>query len=134
MNKSTKKIGLLLAMIVTVGGITTPVSARGIGEFQNFKVTYSGAEKYTGEVNKSVTGRKGAVNLSQDTGTAWITVNMRNRDLAFRGGTTVQRGKRATFATPNAQGGFWYKLGMKKTNNTGGGSVTIKGNWSPDEY
>ncbi|MDR1567803.1 MAG: hypothetical protein LBS33_03915 [Streptococcaceae bacterium] len=57
---------------------------------------------------------------------------MKNSEGAFRGGTEVQRGKRAEFATPNAQGGYYYRLGLRKTNNTGGGSVTIKGSWSPD--
>lgn len=55
---------------------------------------------------------------------------MKNSDNVYRGGTTVQRGKRATFTAVNAQVGYKYKLGLRKTNNTGGGKVTIKGSWS----
>lgn len=115
------------------GNICT-VLAREIGEFSNFTVKYSGSEKYTSYVLKEATGRNGVVNLSNDTGTAWITANMRNADGAYRGGTQVQRGKRAEFVTSNAQGSYYYRLGLKKTNNTGGGQVTIKGSWSPDSY
>lgn len=57
---------------------------------------------------------------------------MKNSDGVYRGGCTVQRGKRAVFANTGSAG-YAYKLGLKKTNNTGGGSVTIKGSWSPDE-
>lgn len=55
---------------------------------------------------------------------------MKNSDGAFRGGTNVQRGKRKTFETVNAKVDYKYKLGLRKTNNTGGGKVTIKGSWS----
>lgn len=59
---------------------------------------------------------------------------MRNSEGAYRGGVNLQRGQRLTFETPSAQAGYAYRLGMRKLNNTGGGSVTIKGSWSPDEY
>ncbi|MDR2833330.1 MAG: hypothetical protein LBV67_06425 [Streptococcaceae bacterium] len=131
MNKKIAKV-LLLSSVLLVGA--TSVGARSIGTFSNFSVTYKGGEKFTSYVTKATTGRAGAVNLSNDTGTAWISANMRNSEGAFRGGTNVQRGKRATFNTPNAQGGYWYRLGMRKTNNTGGGTVTIRGSWSPDSY
>lgn len=122
---------LVIATVSSVGAINA--SARQIGEFKNFRVTYSGSEKFTDYLTKAVTGRDGVVNLSDDTGTAWITANMKNSDGVYRGGVTLQRGTRATFATTNAEGGYMYRLGLKKTNNTGGGSVTITGSWSPDE-
>ncbi len=52
-------------------------------------------------------------------------------DGASRGVVNVQRGKRQEFET-TAKIGYIYRLGLKKTNNTGGGSVSIKGSWSPD--
>lgn len=123
---------LAMATISSAGVVAS--SARQIGEFENFKVTYSGNEKFTDYLTKAATGRDGVVNLSNDTGTAWITATMKNSDGVYRGGVTLQRGTRETFATTNAQGGYLYRLGLKKTNNTGGGSVTIKGSWSPDTY
>ncbi|AOH55982.1 hypothetical protein ABE28_016590 [Peribacillus muralis] len=73
---------------------------------------------------------RGVVNLSNDSGSAWITATMKNSDGVYIGGTTVQRGKRATFSAVNCKVGYKYKLGLRKTNNTGGGKVTIKGSWS----
>lgn len=123
---------LAIATLTSAG--TVSIYARQVGEFENFKVTYKGNEKFTNYLTKAVTGRKGVVNLSNDTGTAWITANMKNSNGAYRGGTTLQRGTRSTFNTPNAKADYKYHLGLKKTNNTGGGSVTIKGSWSPDQY
>ena len=80
-------------------------------------------ESLTGPRTKAVTNRRGAINLSDDTGSAWITATMRNSNGADRGRTNVQRGKRATFATPGAEATYNYRLGLKKTNNTGGGTV-----------
>ena len=90
--------------------------ARQIGYFTNFKVDYSstGQESLTGSRTKAVTNRRGAINLSDDTGSAWITATMRNSNGAYRGRTDVQRGKRATFATPNAEATYNYRLGLKK--------------------
>lgn len=122
---------LAIATISSIGAIGA--SARQVGQFDNFTVTYSGNEKFTSYLTKAVTGRKGVVNLENDSGSAWITATMRNSDGAYRGGVNLQRGTRKTFATTNAQAGYMYRLGLRKTNNTGGGSVTIKGSWSPDK-
>lgn len=108
------------------------VQARNIGTFENFKVTYSGGEKYTSYLVKTITKSNGVVNLENDSGTAWITATMRNSNGDYRGSVDVQRGKRETFGTPKAESGYKYRLGLKKKYNTGGGKVTIKGSWSPD--
>lgn len=123
---------MAVATLSTAGAITA--SAREIGEFEDFTVTYSGNEKFTSYLTKAVTDRDGVVNLSNDTGSAWITATMKNSNGVYRGGVTLQRGTRETFATLNALAGYLYRLGLRKTNNTGGGSVTITGSWSPDEY
>jgi len=124
-----KKVISCLALSVIILGLGNVAYAT-IGEFSNFQVKYSGGERFTGYETKDGTG-VGAVNLSNDTGTAWVTANMRNSGGAYRGGTQVQRGKRAEFVTTNAEPGYSYRLGLKKTNNTGGGAVTIKGSWKP---
>lgn len=129
-----KKLLLTVLTISTIASAgTIAANAREIGEFQNFKVTYRGNERFTGYLTKAVTGRKGVVNLSNDSGSAWISANMKNSNGAYRGGTNLQRGTRSTFKTPNAKANYQYHLGLKKTNNTGGGTVIIKGSWSPDE-
>lgn len=56
--------------------------------------------------------------------------HMKNSNGVYRGGTTLQRGTRKTFSAVNAKVNYKYKLGLRKTNNTGGGIVTIKGSWS----
>ncbi len=94
-------------------------------------MTYSGGEKFTSYLFKETTSSQAVLNLSNDTGSAWITGQLRNSDGVSRGVVNVQRGKRETFST-SAQSGHKYRMGLKKTNNTGGGSVTIKGSWSPD--
>jgi len=104
-------------------------SAQDIIAFTNFSVSYSGAERYA-PFSTRQSNTNAVVNLSNDTGTAWITANMKNSEGAYRGGTTLQRGTRKTFSAVNAQTGYQYKLGLSKTNNTGGGTVTIKGTWS----
>jgi len=130
-----KKNGLGLVVLlgfVFIGGYQ--VSAREIGEFSNFKVTYSGGERYTSSLVKAVTKRQGVVNLTNDNGSAWITATMINSIGEYRGSTDVQRGKRSTFDTPKAEANYKYRLGLKKTYNTGGGTVTIRGSWSPDSF
>lgn len=132
MNNKIKKIVAMSMTALTLITTALPVSAREIASFSNFKVTYSGAEKFAPSCIKAVTGTNGVVNLSNDTGSAWITANMKNMDGEYRGGTNVQRGKRKEFKNKGAAG-FYYKLGLRKTNNTGtNGAVTIKGSWSPD--
>ena len=134
MNKWKKVAVFTMGSLMFLNLGMNTAQARWIGNFSNFQVTYSGGEAPTSFVGKSVTDRRGVVNLNGDTGTAWVTANMRNSAGAFRGGVTLQRNTRRTFATPNAQGGFAYRLGIRKTNNTGGGSVNITGSWSPDEF
>ncbi|WP_314208181.1 hypothetical protein [Vagococcus salmoninarum] len=126
---------LIFSLLLAVFFSSEVAFARQIGYFTNFKVDYSstGQESLTGSRTKAVTNRRGAINLSDDTGSAWITATMRNSNGAYRGRTDVQRGKRATFATPGAEATYNYRLGLKKTNNTGGGTVRITGSWSPDE-
>ena len=124
-----KKIISFLALSVITLGLGNTAFAT-IGEFSNFQVKYSGTERFTSFETKEDTGN-GAVNLSNDTGTAWITANMRNSAGDHRGGAKLQRGTRVEFKTPKALPGYTYRLGLKKTNNTGGGVVTIKGSWKP---
>lgn len=123
---------VLLAGILSIGAmgyVSEEANAQDPKEFKNFKVTYSGGEKFAPySVRESNTNA--VVNLSNDTGTAWITATMKNSEGAYRGGTNVQRGKRTTFEAVNAQVNYKYRLGLKKTNNTGGGEVTIKGSWA----
>lgn len=119
--------GLLSLGILRYAG--TETQAQEVKTFTGYNVTYSGAGKFAPySLRKSNT--RGVVNLSNDSGTAWITATMKNSDGVYRGGTTVQRGKRATFSAVNCKVGYKYKLGLRKTNNTGGGKVTIKGSWS----
>ncbi|MCK1991747.1 hypothetical protein GW626_15460 [Peribacillus muralis] len=128
MNKRKLIVTSLLSLGI-LGYAGTETQAQEVRSFSNFLVTYAGAEKFAPEsLRKSNT--KGVINLSNDTGTAWITASMKNSDGVHRGGTSVQRGKRATFTTVKAQVGYKYRLGLRKTNNTGGGKVTIKGSWS----
>lgn len=130
--KKTLALVLTAATMMSCASITASAD-RQIGNFSNFKVTYSGAEKFTDYLLKYTTGSRGVVNLSDDTGTAWITATMKNSNGAYRGGVNLQRGTRATFETTNAVAGYNYRLGLRKTNDTGGGTVTITGSWSPDE-
>lgn len=127
-----KRTVLVVGMTLTVVVSTIPTYAREIGTFQNFTVKYSGGKKFTSFLSKSSNGGNGVVNLSNDTGTAWITAQMKNSEGAYRGGCTLQRGTRKVFSN-TGKAGYVYRLGMRKTNNTGGGTVTIKGSWSPDE-
>lgn len=114
-----------------MGVSSISAGARQVGSFSNFTVTYSGGEKFTSYLFKETTSSKAVLNLSNDTGSAWITGTVRNSEDGYRGDVTLQRGTRETFST-TAKSGYKYKMGLRKTNNTGGGSVTIKGSWSPD--
>lgn len=133
LKRNAKRTGLILgAIVLLLTTLAVPVSAaQNVGTFSNFTVTYSGAEKFTAYRTKCHTNRAGAVNLSNDTGAAWITANMKNSKGEFRGGTTLKRGTRKTFSSSGTEN-YKYRLGLRKTDNTGGGSVTIKGSWAPD--
>ena len=127
-----KKTVLATALALSIIAGTMPTYGKSVGIFSNFTVTYSGGEKFTKAVSKYKDGGNGVVNMNNDSGAAWITANMKNSDGVYRGGCTLQRGTRKTF--PNTgKAGYMYKLGLSKTNNTGGGRVTMNGSWSPDE-
>ncbi|KUF29640.1 MULTISPECIES: hypothetical protein [Lysinibacillus] len=112
-----------------LGAMNGEALAKDPQTFTNFTVTYSGAEKFAPySVRHSDTDA--IVNLANDSGTAWITATMKNSNDVYRGGTTLQRGERKTFAAVNAAVNHQYKLGLRKTNDTGGGSVTISGSWA----
>lgn len=134
MKRFFKRVSIVTAMTLALTCNIVPAEARSIGDINCFTVKYSnyGEEKYTPFVSKYTDGGNAVVNLKNDSGSAWITANMRNSNGAFRGGCNVQRGKREVFAT-TGKAGYAYKLGLAKTNNTGGGKVTINGSWSPDE-
>ncbi|HEX6593990.1 MAG TPA: hypothetical protein VF095_05310 [Bacillota bacterium] len=128
-NYPIKSIAVLLMVIgLFVGASST--DARQVGQFSKFKLTYNGGEKYTRYLTKSVTNRAGVLNLSNDTGSAWITGHMRNSNGKSRGSVQVQRGKRATFSNTGTAN-YLYRMGLSKTNP---GTVTIKGSWSPDTH
>lgn len=91
----------------------------------------STSEKYTDYEPKAADDRDAVVNLQEDSGTAWVTCTVRNLDNAYRGSTDLQRGTRKQFAC-TGKAYYYYKLGVRKKNNTGGGKVTINGSWSPD--
>lgn len=131
--KINKTVGVLaMSSLLLVGGGNS-VGAKEIGRFSGFNVTFSGVEKTTNDQEKHVTGRDAVVNLDNDTGSAWILVNMRKNTGELRGSTEVQRGKKEYIRLGNdSKKGQRFYLGMKKKHNTGGGNVTIKGRWSPD--
>lgn len=131
-NIKINKAVVATTMAFALASCIIPAQARSIGEFSNFKVTYSGGERFTSYETKWKDEGNGVVNLKDDSGVAWITANMKNSDGVYRGGCTLQRGTRKVFET-TGKAGYKYKLGLKKTNNTGGGSVVINGSWSPDE-
>lgn len=125
-------IGLAsLFILSSIGGIF--VDARQIGQFSNFEVTYSGGERYTSYLIKQTSKNTAVVNLSNDSGSAWIAARMVNSENKARGYLEVQRGKRGVMTTSGAKPGYSYRLGLKKARNTGGGRVVIKGSWSPDQ-
>ena len=108
--------------------------ARRIGYMNKFTVYYGTGvndEKFTDEQPKAVTNRDAVVNLADDSGTAWVTCTVRNSNNESRGSTNLQRGTRKEFAC-TGQAYYNYKLGVRKTYDTGGGKVTINGSWSPD--
>ena len=127
-----KKRAICLLCTLGVGMLSCGFgSAKKVDSFNEFQVTYSGGERYTDYVEKDVTNRDGVVNLNRDSGSAWVTANMKDEEGNYYGGVTLQRGTRKTFAS-NGRKGQNYHLGIRKTNNTGGGTVKINGSWSPD--
>lgn len=107
----------------------TTLAANDAKQFSNFEVTYIGAERFA-PYTKRLDATDAVVNLNNDSGTAWINATMKNSLGAYRGGTNVQRGERETFPSVNAEVGIEYQLGLRKSNNTGGASVVIKGSWA----
>lgn len=100
-----------------------------VRSFSNINLTYNGGHKQAGNaLTKSTTSKSGALNLTNDTGTAWIIGTLRNSEGSARGTVRVQRGKRATFTT-TAQQGYSYRMFVHKENP---GTVTIRGSWTAD--
>lgn len=138
-NKFKKNIGkALIATAVTTSLVSlAPAEARNIQNINSFVVPSSSSS--TGDrrvsstgVTKVATGRRGVINLSGSGGPTFVAT-MRNSDRAARGSTTVRRGERVTFATPNAQANFNYWMYMRTTNTGTAANRTVSGSWSPDE-
>lgn len=126
MNKLAKTVGALLIAGV-IGG--TSIASADVGQVNAYDVTYQGKEVYTGYVKKAKTVKKGAVNLKNDSGTAYITATMRNSEGKSRGVAYAQRGKRVEFDNTGSVN-YVYRLGLVKTN--AGSPVRVVGTWSPD--
>ncbi|MFZ3591819.1 hypothetical protein ACOI1C_22055 [Bacillus sp. DJP31] len=126
-----KKSGKVLAALIlaSVVGGTSIAGAQQVGSVNAYDVTYQGKEVYTGYVGKDYNNGYGVVNLSNDTGTAYITATMGNSAGASRGIAAAQRGERVEFANTGSAG-YVYRLGLVKTNS--GTPVRVVGTWSPD--
>lgn len=138
--KRTCLRGIMVLTLTLAGGLVLSGSfnakARQIGYLNSFTVVYGtsvSSEKFTDPLTKAVTNRDAVVNLADDSGTAWVTVTVRNSNNESRGSTNLQRGQRKEFDCTGTAG-YNYKLGVRKRYNTGGGKVTINGTWSPDAY
>jgi len=83
------------------------------------------------EYVKTISNGDVVVKLAKDSGDAWITATLRNSDRDVRGTVDLQCGIRKEFAS-TGQAWYYYRLGLKKTNSTGGTSVVLNGSWSPD--
>lgn len=125
--KSAKVLGTLL-VAGAIGG-TSIAGAAQVGNINAYDVTYQGKQVYTSYVKKMYDNGKGAVNLKEDSGTAYITATMRNSEGDSRGICAAQRGERVEF--PNTgSANYNYRLGLVKTN--AGDPVRVVGTWSPD--
>lgn len=133
MIKSKKMLGAVMALSLVMSmSISSVASAtQDIGYLSKFTVTFSGGEKLTEERVKTISNGDAVVNLSDSSGSAWISATLRNSDGAARGGVDLQCGKRQEF-TSTGQAWYYYRLGLRKTNTTGGSSIVINGSWSPD--
>ena len=137
--KKFKKIVAVLLAVATVAvigsGMIAQAQEREKDYFDGFKVTYSslGTERYTKSLTKLVTNRNAVVNLEKDNTSNWIMATVRNSDNASRGSVYIKEGTRKTFACSGTRN-YKYKLGLKKTNSSGGTTAYLYGSWSPDAY
>ncbi|MEG0258411.1 MAG: hypothetical protein RR651_00945 [Lysinibacillus sp.] len=140
---STLFSGALLISGLAIGtGEAEAASDKDVGRLTNFTVKYSGWTYHNDPVEKradstSSNGSTTIVNLDQETGDAWVdcTIVANGGTVRYSGGM-LQRGDRQPFPyTRHALKNTWFKIGVKKTYNTNGGTVTIQaGRWSPDNY
>lgn len=128
-----KMLVLTMAGVVSFGSFGSTAAARNIGDLDGYTVYY-GKTTLTTKVKKTTSKQETVVNLRNDSGCAWITFRMKNKNGGGNyGAVALQRGTRASMSTAGAEKDESYKLGMSKTYNTGGGEVTIvEGTWSPD--
>ncbi|GEM_PF-6853144 len=127
MNKGLKFLtGLMIAGAI---GTCSYASAK-TGSINAFDVTYQGPTVYTGKATQATTKQVGYIDLTNDSGTAYITSTMYNSEGAYRGQTTAQRGKKVDLKHTGTQW-YEYKLGLVKTNP--GNPVRVVGTWSPDK-
>lgn len=129
MKKQSKVIIAAALSITLLGG--SFASAKSVGKLNSFKASYLGDEHFTGSIEKNVTNRKAVINLCRDSGTAWVTANMKDKSGNYYGSVTLQRGTKGYIKNDGVRGKK-YRLGIRKTNDTGSGVVDINGAWSPD--
>jgi hypothetical protein len=127
-----KNLVILTVCSLLIGGGIVAVPSEtdaSIRSFSKIKLTFDAGEKQAGStLKKATSSTKGALNLKNDSGTAWINGHLRNSDNKSRGQVRVQRGKRATFSH-SAKKDYNYKMMVSKENP---GTVTIKGSWTAD--
>jgi len=126
MKKKMITVGIL--SVFAVGMFQPAAEARNIGRINtSINATGEVRTQLHGKVNDT---KRGVVNLTEGTNSAWVTASMRNSNNEYRGGVTLRGNERREFAqTSVAAKGFLYKLGLRKTD---AGSMTVKGSWSPD--
>lgn len=128
-----KMLVLTMAGVISFGSFGSTASARNFGDLDGYTVYYD-KNTFSSKVKKTTDNQETVINLKNDSGCAWITFRMKNKNGGGTyGAVALQRGTRASMSTSGAESGEKYKLGMSKTYNTGGGEVTIvEGTWSPD--
>lgn len=121
-------VAISIAMVAPSGTI---VNARNIGNLNNTTCTYDNWTS-SSAITKVYDNEQAVVNLSSDSGSAWIKCRMVDKNNNVAGSVCLQRGTRVSFDVIGKKNSA-YKLSMKKLYNTGGGKVTIiNGSWSPD--
>ena len=139
---------LLGTLLISNLGTVEASSDKKLCKLTNFTVSYSDWKYHPTAVQKiknSTTsgGNSGIINLDRENGDAWVdAVIVPNGGTKRLASVSLQRGGREPLPyTSQALAGHYYKIGVKKTYNTGNqGSasnraVTIEaGRWSPDNY
>lgn len=135
MTKLNLVLATAMATIIGLGTIGNPTYAKQVGQLDELTIRY-GQINQTYAVKKDSNVQQAVINLSKDNGSAWITCYMKSCQTGNTvGSVSLQRGSRVIFSTTDASANKSYKLGLTKTYNTGGGSVSIlHGTWSPDAY